>query len=76
MIIAICDDEKDVRELLKNKIRTICPDAELVLYQTGKELLAARDRIFCFWIFRCQGKTGWRRRGNSGRDLLPPFLFL
>lgn len=45
MTIAICDDEKDVRELLKDKVRTICPDAELVLYQTGKELLDARDQI-------------------------------
>ena len=59
MIIAICDDEKDVRELLKNKIRTICPDAELVLYQTGKELLAARDQIdILFLDIQMPGKNG------------------
>lgn len=59
MIIAICDDEKDVRELLKNKIRTICPDAELVLYQTGKELLDARDQIdILFLDIQMPGKDG------------------
>ena len=59
MTIAICDDEKDVRELLKHKVRTICPDAELVLYQTGKELLAARDQIdILFLDIQLPGKDG------------------
>ncbi len=59
MTIAICDDEKDVRELLKHKVRTSCPDAELVLYQTGKELLAARDQIdILFLDIQLPGKDG------------------
>lgn len=59
MTIAICDDEKDVRELLKHKVRAICPDAELVLYQTGKELLAARDQIdILFLDIQMPGKDG------------------
>ena len=59
MTIAICDDEKDVRELLKDKVRTICPDAELVLYQTGKELLDARDQIdILFLDIQMPGKDG------------------
>lgn len=59
MTIAICDDEKGVRELLKHKVRTICPDAEIVLYQTGKELLDAGDRIdILFLDIQMPGKDG------------------
>jgi len=41
MQIAVCDDEKDVRELLADKIRSLFPSAELALYPSGEELLAA-----------------------------------
>lgn len=59
MTIAICDDEKDVRELLKHNVRTICPYAELVLYSTGKELLDARDQIdILFLDIQMPGKDG------------------
>lgn len=59
MTIAICDDERDVRELLKNKVRTICPDAEVVLYQTGRELLDAKDQIdILFFDIQMPGKNG------------------
>lgn len=59
MTIAICDDEKGVRELLKHKVRTICPDAELVLYQTGRELLDAGDQIdILFLDIQMPGKDG------------------
>ncbi len=59
MTIAICDDEKGVRELLGHKVRTICPDAELVLYQTGKELLDAGDPIdILFLDIQMPGKDG------------------
>lgn len=44
MTIAICDDEKEMRELLKNKIETACPEADIVLYPTGKELLASKEK--------------------------------
>lgn len=39
MRIAVCDDEKDVRELLGRRIKEICPEAEVLYYGTGKELL-------------------------------------
>lgn len=41
MQIAVCDDEKNVRELLADKIRSLFPSAELALYPSGEELLAA-----------------------------------
>lgn len=39
MRVAVCDDEKDVRELLGRRIKEICPEAEVLYYGTGKELL-------------------------------------
>lgn len=39
MRIVVCDDEKDVRELLGRRIKEICPEAEVLYYGTGKELL-------------------------------------
>lgn len=39
MRIAICEDEEKMRELLAEKVRRHCPDAELLLLQSGEELL-------------------------------------
>lgn len=44
MTIAICDDEKEIRELLKNKIEICYPEAHIVLFGTGKELLASGEK--------------------------------
>jgi DNA-binding LytR/AlgR family response regulator len=41
MQIAICDDEKEIRELLGSKIQKICPNAIINYYTTGKDLLSA-----------------------------------
>lgn len=43
--IAVCDDEKNIRELLGSKIREIYPEAELSFYESGEELLAKDDTI-------------------------------
>lgn len=40
MQIAVCDDEKEIRTLLGNWVRTLCPEADLRLYETGEALLA------------------------------------
>lgn len=39
MRIAICDDEKSIRELIGNKVKEQYPEAEIVFYQSGEELL-------------------------------------
>ena len=44
MHIAICDDEKEIRELYAEKIRQLYPYADLVQYQSGEELLAAHHK--------------------------------
>ncbi|MDE5824429.1 MAG: LytTR family DNA-binding domain-containing protein [Lachnospiraceae bacterium] len=44
MRIAICDDEKEIRELYAGKIRPLYPHEELVQYQSGEELLMAGQK--------------------------------
>ena len=39
--IAICDDEKRICAILAEKVGEICPDAEIMTYASGEELLGA-----------------------------------
>ena len=39
MQIAICDDEKEIRNMLGEKIRMLYPNSNLLFYQSGEELL-------------------------------------
>ncbi len=41
MRIAICDDEKRICSILGEEARKICPDAEVITYTSGEELLKA-----------------------------------
>ena len=43
MRIAICDDEKRICAILAEKVGKICPDAEIITYASGKELLNADE---------------------------------
>lgn len=43
MRIAICDDEKEIRRLLAEKIRALYPDSGLTVYKSGEELLLSHD---------------------------------
>lgn len=43
MRIAICDDEKEIRHLLAEKIRALYPDAEIIIYKSGEEMLLSQD---------------------------------
>ena len=45
MRIAICDDEKNIRELIANKVAKQYPDAEIILFQSGEELLLSDESI-------------------------------
>ncbi len=42
MYIAICDDEKDIREMLTEKVQRLYPEAVLRTFSSGEELLASR----------------------------------
>ena len=45
MRIAICDDEKNIRELMANKVAKQYPDAEISFFQSGEELLLVDESI-------------------------------
>ena len=45
MRIAICDDEKNIRELIGNKVVKQYPDAEIISFQFGEELLLSDEYI-------------------------------
>ena len=45
MRIAICDDEKNIRQLIEKKIVKQYPDAEIVLFSSGEELLLSDLKI-------------------------------
>lgn len=43
MRIAICDDEKKVQKILAEKVSRFCPDAEVLCYSSGREMLDAGE---------------------------------
>ncbi|MCI9613397.1 MAG: response regulator transcription factor [Eubacterium sp.] len=43
MQIAVCDDEKEIRDLFTQKIRKLYPGAGLLLYESGEELLLSDE---------------------------------
>lgn len=43
-LIGICDDEKEIRELLGEKVRNCCPKAELCFYRDGAAVLDAKEK--------------------------------
>lgn len=45
MRIAICDDEKNVRELIGKKVRKVYPKTELIFFESGEEILTFEDAI-------------------------------
>ena len=45
MRIAICDDEKNIRKLIANKVVKQYPDAEIIFFQSGEELLLSDESI-------------------------------
>ena len=45
MRIAICDDEKNIRELIGDKVIKQYPEAEIIFFQSGEELLLVDESI-------------------------------
>lgn len=59
VLIAICDDDKYSRDLIKNKVTNICPEAEICLFESGNELLQVDVLIdILFLDIRMQGENG------------------
>ena len=59
MQLAICDDEKEVREILAEKVKELYPKADIVLYNSGEELLLSkRQPDILLMDIRLPGKDG------------------
>lgn len=43
MRIGICDDQKEVRELLAEKVKTLYPDGDLICYENGYDVLDEKN---------------------------------
>ena len=59
MRIAICDDEKNIRELIGNKVAKQYPEADIVFFQSGEELLLSDKHIdILFLDIQMSGRNG------------------
>ncbi len=59
MRIAICDDEKEIREMLAKKVQRLYPKAGLSLYASGEELLLSRGQEDIILLdIQMSGRTG------------------
>lgn len=59
MQIAICDDEKEIRNMFAEKIGKLYPKADLSLYQSGEELLLSdREPDILLLDIQMPGKNG------------------
>lgn len=65
MQIAICDDEKSIRELIGNKVHSIYPEADLCFFQSGEELLLSEEHLdILFLDIQMTGINGMETAGE------------
>ena len=59
MQIAICDDEKNIRELIGDKVRRQFPEVEVDFFSTGDELLLSdKPMDILFLDIQMSGRNG------------------
>ena len=59
MQIAVCDDEREIREMFAEKIGKLYPKADLSLYRSGEELLSsAKEPDIVLLDIQMQGTDG------------------
>ena len=59
MRIGICDDEKNIRELISNKIKKEYPNSEIVFFKSGDELLLeSKDIDILLLDIQMPGRNG------------------
>ncbi|MDE7297398.1 MAG: LytTR family DNA-binding domain-containing protein [Lachnospiraceae bacterium] len=69
MRIAVCEDEREVREMLAEKVRELYPGAELSLYGSGEELLRSDSRPDILLLdIQLPGKNGMETAAEFRRD--------
>lgn len=65
MRIAICDDDKNIRELIGNKITKQYPEAKIVFFSSGEELLLSDWQIdILFLDIQMSGRNGMEIAGE------------
>ena len=75
MRIAVCDDEKEIRDMFAEKIERLYPGADLSLYRSGEELLLSdKEPDILLLDIQMPGKNGMEtakelRRKNKKRSL-------
>ena len=68
MRIGICDDEKNIRELIADKVTKQCPDADIIFFSSGEEVLMSDANIdILFLDIQMQGKNGMETAGELRR---------
>lgn len=59
MRIGVCDDEKNIRELISNKIKKEYPNSEIVFFKSGEELLLeSKDIDILLLDIQMPGRNG------------------
>ena len=59
MRIAICDDEKNIRELIAEKVKKQYSEADIVFFSSGEELLLSEEKInILFLDIQMNGRNG------------------
>ena len=78
MRVAICDDEKNIRELIGDKVVKQFPEAEIVFFSSGEELLLADKNIdILFLDIQMSGKNGMdtaRELRKKDKDVILIFV--
>lgn len=78
MRVAICDDEKNIRELIGDKVVKQYPVAEIVFFSSGEELLLADKNIdILFLDIQMSGKNGMdtaRELRKKDKDVILIFV--
>ncbi len=68
--IAICDDEKIIREQIKELAEKEIPGVCAGLYETGMLCLPPENSLtLCSLTYRWKGRMGLKRRRCSGRGM-------
>ena len=77
MRIAICDDEKNIRELIGDKVVKQYPEAEIVFFSSGEELLLSDSHIdLLFLDIQMSGRNGMdtaRELRKKDKDVIELF---
>ena len=78
MRVVICDDEKNIRELIADKVLKQYPEAEIVFFSSGEELLLSDNHTDILLLdIQMSGKNGMetaRELRKKDKDVILIFV--